>query len=139
MKQQKNRSPLSKLLRYCKRHLAGLIAVLVLSIAGVFLTVFAATFLKELTDYIESASRQASGSVTMADVIDMNVILRLGLTLSGMYLGSALCSYLQAYLMAGINQSVARRLRTDISAKWAIRSPASPTTSIPSPSPWQAR
>ena len=117
MKQQKNRSPLSKLLIYCKRHLAGLIAVLILSIAGVFLTVFAATFLKELTDYIESASRQASGSLTMADVIDMNVILRLGLTLTGMYLGSAFCSYLQAYLMAGINQSVARRLRTDISAK----------------------
>ena len=60
MKQHKNTSPLSKLLRYCKRHLAGFVAVLVLSIAGVFLTVFAATFLKELTDYIESACREAS-------------------------------------------------------------------------------
>ncbi len=116
----KRTSALSKLLRYCRRHFAALAAVIVLSIAGVFLTVYATTYLSELTDYIDSASRLAAEGHTMSEVLDMKHVVRLCGTLLGMYLGSAACSYVQAFLMAGVNQKIALRLRSDISAKVSL-------------------
>ena len=111
------KSALSKLMRYCKRHFFALAVVLILSIVSVFLTVYATTYLSELTDYIDEASRLAAEGHTMAEVLDMNNVVRLCVILLGMYVGSAACSYVQAFLMAGVNQKIALRLRSDISAK----------------------
>ena len=113
----KKRSALTKLFRYCKRHCFALACVIVLSVAGVFLTVYATTFLKELTDYISAASREAENGHTMSEVIDMGNVARLCGWLLGMYAGSAVCTYVQAFLMAGINQKIALRLRADIANK----------------------
>ena len=113
----KRSSALGKLMRYCRRHFFALACVLLLAVGGVFLTVYATSFLRELTDYIEHASRTAGNAVAMADVIDLSNVMRLGLTLVGMYIGSALCSFLQAFFMAGVNQKIALRLRGDIAEK----------------------
>ena len=113
----KKRSAFAKLLRYCRRHYFALAIVLVLSVAGVFLTVYATTYLSELTDYINDAAMQAQSGHPMSEAVDMGVIARLGFTLLGMYLGAAVCTYVQAFLMTGINQKIALRLRSDIAAK----------------------
>lgn len=113
----KKTSAFGKLMRYCRRHFFALACVLVLAVGGVFLTVYATTFLKELTDYIENASGEAGGILAMSEVIDMGNVMRLCLTLAGMYIGSALCTFFQSYLMAGVNQKIARLLRSDIAAK----------------------
>ena len=113
----KKRSAFAKLLRYCRRHYFALAIVLVLSVAGVFLTVYATTYLSELTDYINDAAMQAQSGRPMSEAVDMGVIARLGFTLLGMYLGAAVCTYVQAFLMTGINQKIALRLRSDIAAK----------------------
>lgn len=110
--------PFLKLLCYGKRHLFALTCVLALAVGGVFLTVYATTFLKELTDYVENASRTAGGVLSMAEIIDMGKVFRLCFTLATMYAGSALCTFLQAFLMAGVNQKIARRLRSDIVSKF---------------------
>ena len=114
------KNSLLKLARYCKRHLFALIVVLLLSVAGVFLTVYATTFLSELTDYIDEASRLAASGRTMAEVLDMGNVVRLCVILLCMYVGSAVCTYFQAFLMAGVNQKIALRLRSDISAKVSL-------------------
>ena len=114
------KNSLIKLARYCKRHLFALIVVLLLSVAGVFLTVYATTFLSELTDYIDEASRLAASGRTMAEVLDMGNVVRLCVILLCMYVGSAVCTYFQAFLMAGVNQKIALRLRSDISAKVSL-------------------
>ena len=113
----KKRSALGKLLRYCKRHLFALACVLILSIAGVFLTVYATTYLQQLTDYINEAAMKAQDGHPMSEVVDMAVIAQLGFTLLGMYLGAAVCTYVQAFLMTEIDQKIALRLRSDIAAK----------------------
>ena len=113
----KKTSAFGKLMRYCRRHFFALACVLALAVGGVFLTVYATTFLKELTDYIENASAASGGALSMSEVIDMGNVFRLCLTLAGMYIGSALCTFFQSYLMAGVNQKIARRLRSDIAAK----------------------
>ena len=114
------KNSLLKLARYCKRHLFALIVVLLLSVAGVFLTVYATTFLSELTDYIDEASRLAASGRTMAEVLDLHNVVRLCVILLCMYVGSAVCTYFQAFLMAGVNQKIALRLRSDISAKVSL-------------------
>lgn len=116
----KKRSAFTKLFRYCKRHYFALACVIVLSVAGVFLTVYATTFLSELTDYISAAAREAENGHTMSEVIDMGNVARLCGWLLSMYAGSAVCTYVQAYLMAGINQKIALRLRTDIADKISL-------------------
>ena len=113
----KRSSALGKLMRYCRRYFFSFACVLLLAVGGVFLTVYATTFLRELTDYIENASRAAGGVLAMAEVIDLSNVMRLGLTLASMYIGSALCSFLQSFFMAGINQKIALRLRGDIAEK----------------------
>ena len=116
----KKRSAFTKLFRYCKRHYFALACVIVFSVAGVFLTVYATTFLSELTDYISAAAREAENGHTMSEVIDMGNVARLCGWLLSMYAGSAVCTYVQAYLMAGINQKIALRLRTDIADKISL-------------------
>lgn len=116
----RKRSALTKLLRYCKRHYFALACVILFSIVGVFLTVYATTFLKELADYISAAAREAQKGHTMSEVIDMGNVARLCGWLLGMYAGSAVCTYVQAFLMAGINQRIALRLRTDIANKISL-------------------
>lgn len=114
----KSGSSFIKLLCYGKRHIFALVGVLLLAVSGVFLTVYAATFLKELTDYVEQASREAGDVLSMAEVMDMGNVFRLCFTLAAMYIGSALCTFLQAFVMAGVNQKIARRLRSDIVSKF---------------------
>ncbi len=49
--------------------------------------------------------------------IDMNGILSVAMLLVGIYLASALCNFVQHFIMQTVTQRTARRLRTDIDTK----------------------
>ena len=78
-------------------------------LAGVVLSIYSPQILKQLTDAIADNAGTRS--------IDMDLILRLGLTLGGFYVGTALLNYLSAFLLTGVTQRYANSLRKSIAEK----------------------
>lgn len=97
-----------KLLLYCQKHLAGLIAGILCAVAGTILTLLGPDKLGDLTNEIKN------GILTG---IDMNAITRIGITLICFYAASWLLSVAQNWIMATVTQRVSKRMRSDISGK----------------------
>ena len=89
-----------KIIRYCKRYLAVIVVALICAVAG--------TKLSDLTKVITEG---------IATGIDMERVKSIGLTLVAFYVGSAILSFGQQFIMATVTQNVTKQLRSDISGK----------------------
>ena len=97
-----------KIIRYCKRYLAVIVVALICAVAGTILTILGPDKLSDLTKVITEG---------IATGIDMERVKSIGLTLVAFYVGSAILSFGQQFIMATVTQNVTKRLRSDISGK----------------------
>lgn len=97
-----------KIIRYCKRYLAVIIVALICAVAGTILTILGPDKLSDLTKVITE---------DIATGIDMERVKSIGLTLVAFYVGSAILSFGQQFIMATVTQNVTKQLRSDISGK----------------------
>lgn len=97
-----------KIIRYCKRYLAVIVVALICAVAGTILTILGPDKLSDLTKVITEG---------IATGIDMEGIKSIGLTLVAFYVGSAILSFGQQFIMATVTQNVTKQLRSDISGK----------------------
>ena len=97
-----------KIIRYCKRYLAVIVVALICAVAGTILTILGPDKLSDLTKVITEG---------IATGIDMERVKSIGLTLVAFYVGSAVLSFGQQFIMATVTQNVTKQLRSDISVK----------------------
>ena len=97
-----------KIIRYCKRYLAVIVVALICAVAGTILTILGPDKLSDLTKVITEG---------IATGIDMERVESIGLTLVAFYVGSAILSFGQQFIMATVTQNVTKQLRSDISVK----------------------
>ena len=97
-----------KIIRYCKRYLAVIVVALICAVAGTILTILGPDKLSDLTKVITEG---------IATGIDMERVKSIGLTLVAFYVGSAILSFGQQFIMATVTQNVTKQLRSDISVK----------------------
>ena len=97
-----------KIIRYCKRYLAVIVVALICAVAGTMLTILGPDKLSDLTKVITEG---------IATGIDMERVKSIGLTLVAFYVGSAILSFGQQFIMATVTQNVTKQLRSDISGK----------------------
>lgn len=107
-----------RLVRYLKPHQVALWAVL---IAAILSTVFAIVSPKILgkatTKLFEGLMMKLQGVPGAA--IDFGYIFNIIVLLAGLYIVSALFSYMQQYIMAGVTQKTVYKLRDDVNVKLA--------------------
>lgn len=99
-----------KLFVYCKQYLPTIIISLVLAVAGAITTIIGPDKISDLMNII-------SDNITNVAGIDMTNFLKITIMLICLYAGGAIANYLQQFLMAGVTQKTAKRLRTDINKK----------------------
>ena len=97
-----------KIIRYCKRYMAVIVVALICAVAGTILTILGPDKLSDLTKVITEG---------IATGIDMERVKSIGLTLVAFYVGSAILSFGQQFIMATVTQNVTKQLRSDISVK----------------------
>lgn len=97
-----------KIIRYCKSYLAVIVVALICAVAGTILTILGPDKLSDLTKVITEG---------IATGIDMERVKSIGLTLVAFYVGSAILSFGQQFIMATVTQNVTKQLRSDISVK----------------------
>lgn len=97
-----------KIIRYCKRYLAVIVVALICAVAGTILTILGPDKLSDLTKVMTEG---------IATGIDMERVKSIGLTLVAFYVGSAILSFGQQFIMATVTQNVTKQLRSDISVK----------------------
>lgn len=97
-----------KIIRYCKRYLAVIVVALICAVAGTILTILGPDKLSDLTKVITEG---------IATGIDMERVKSIGLTLVVFYVGSAILSFGQQFIMVTVTQNVTKQLRSDISGK----------------------
>ena len=99
---------MASLLQYCRKDMAVIGIALVFAAGGAILTIIGPRQISKITDLITAGLRSG---------IDLAAIARVGFLLILLYACSALLTFLQHYLMAGFNQRLARRMRSDITEK----------------------
>ena len=97
-----------KIIHYCKSYLAVIVVALICAVAGTILTILGPDKLSDLTKVITEG---------IATGIDMERVKSIGLTLVAFYVGSAILSFGQQFIMATVTQNVTKQLRSDISVK----------------------
>ena len=99
----------SKLIAYCKNHMAMIVIAMVFVVGGTILTLIGPDKLSEITNLISEGLLLGS--------IDLSAIATIGISLAIMYGVSAILSYIQSRMMASSTQKISKQLRTDISKK----------------------
>ena len=103
-----------KLLKYMDRYLPMIILSLVCAVAGTAFSILGPKILGQATTKLfEGLMAMIAGTGS----IDFDALARILLFLGGLYLFSALLSYVQGWIMAGIATKVSYTMRTDISQK----------------------
>ncbi|MCD7830664.1 MAG: ABC transporter ATP-binding protein/permease [Firmicutes bacterium] len=96
------------LIKYIRSQTGIVIFALVLAAVGAVLTIIGPSQISRLTDYIYDG---------LTTSIDMDGIASVALLLMGIYLASAVFSFLQHFIMQTVTQRTSKRLRGDISTK----------------------
>ena len=105
---------MGKLLKYMNRYLPMMILSLVCAVAGTAFSILGPKILGQATTKLfEGLMAMIAGTGS----IDFDALARILLFLGGLYLFSALLSYVQGWIMAGIATKVSYTMRTDISQK----------------------
>ena len=105
---------MKKLLGYMKRFLPGIVLVLLCAAASTVFSLFGPKVLGQATTKLfEGLIAMLTGTGS----IDFNAIGQILLMLGGLYLLSALLSYVQGWVMSGVATKLSYSMRTDISRK----------------------
>ena len=110
---------LGDLVRYVKPWYAAILVAAAAACGGAYLTIIGPDRLTEITNKIMEglkASFIPKGMPGHGD-IDLKAITSIGITLIAFYLGSAILSYAQGFIMATVTQRASKKLRQDISTK----------------------
>ena len=99
---------LKELLEYSKNLKIPTIIALCLAVAGAVLTIIGPSQLSRITDLITEG---------LTGTIDLAAIGSVGVLLIGMYLASALFTYLEHFIMATITLSLSKKMRKDLCRK----------------------
>ncbi|KFJ05572.1 putative ABC transporter ATP-binding protein [Bifidobacterium tsurumiense] len=108
---------MGKLVAYCKRYAPAMIVALILGALSTVFQVVGPDQLKNMTNEITKGLPAMVQGKPVLGSIDLDAVTRIGLILVALYVGYALFSYVQSWIMATITQRVAQRLRDDISKK----------------------
>lgn len=102
------KNALIKLASYCKKQMGVIVFALVIAVIGAVLTILGPDQISKITDYMYDG---------ITGKIDMEEIAKVGIFLLTIYLISALCSFLQNFIMATVTQIISKRLRGEIDRK----------------------
>lgn len=102
------KNALIKLASYCKKQMGVIVFALVIAVIGAVLTILGPDHISKITDYMYDG---------ITGKIDMEGIAKVGIFLLTIYLISALCSFLQNFIMATVTQIISKRLRGEIDRK----------------------
>ena len=97
-----------EMLAYIKPQLPVFFIALLFALIGSLLTVVGPRQISRITDLIREG---------LETRIDLDAVAKVGILLTVIYVGSALTTYLQSYLLAGFNQRLSKRMRREISSK----------------------
>ncbi len=104
----------SKLLDYLKPYKVKLIIVIIFAIGSTVFSIVGPKILgKATTKIFEGLISKVSGG----EGIDFSYIKNIVMTLIGLYILSALFSYIQGFIVTGVSQKVSYKLRKEISKK----------------------
>lgn len=99
-----------KLLLFCKPYYPSIIIALILAVVSAITTIIGPDKISDLMNIITSGIASVAG-------VDMTEFMRIAVILVCLYAGGAVANYLQQFLMAGVTQKTAKKLRTDIDIK----------------------
>ena len=99
---------ITTLLGYCRKERWSLAAAILLAIASAILLIIGPSKIQEITDYIFAG---------LSSSIDLAAITQVGVILLIIFLISAICDFIQHYMMATIAQKISWRMRRDIDQK----------------------
>ena len=105
---------MKKLLAYMRRYLPSIVIALLCAVGGTVFSIFGPKILGQATTKLFEG---VIAMLTGTGGIDFGAIGQILLFLAGLYLLSALLSYVQGWVMAGIATRVSYAMRTDISRK----------------------
>ena len=97
-----------EMLTYIRPQLPVFFVAILFALIGSLLTVVGPRQISRITDLIREG---------LESRIDLNAVAKVGILLAVIYVGSALSTYLQSYLLAGFNQRLSKRMRREISEK----------------------
>ena len=108
---------MGKLVRFCRKYIPAIIIGLVLGAAGTICQIIGPNELKNITNEISAGLPAIVNGKPVLRAIDLGAVSRIAWTLLALYIGYALLSYVQSWLMATVTQRAAQDLREAISAK----------------------
>lgn len=104
-----------KLIQYLGAYRVAILITMIVAVASTVFAIIGPKILgKATTKLFEGVMAQITGSGTGIDFTYIRNILLLTL---GLYLGSALLSYIQGWVMAGVSMKITYRFRADIASK----------------------
>ncbi|MBT1181364.1 ABC transporter ATP-binding protein [Bifidobacterium sp. CP2] len=108
---------MGKLVRFCRRYIPVIVIALVLGAAGTIFQIIGPDQLKDMTNEIVKGLPAMVHGRPVMGAVDFDAVTRIGLTLAALYVGYAVLSYVQSWLMANVTQRTAQQLREAISEK----------------------
>ena len=108
---------MGKLVRFCRKYVPAIIVALVLGAAGTICQIIGPDKLKDMTNEITKGLPAIVHGKPVLNSIDMGAVARIGWLLVVLYVGYALLSYIQSWMMATVTQRTAQGLRESISKK----------------------
>ena len=108
---------MGKLVRFCRKYVPAIIVALVLGAAGTICQIIGPDKLKDMTNEITKGLPAVVHGKPVHNSIDMGAVARIGWLLVVLYVGYALLSYIQSWMMATVTQRAAQELRESISKK----------------------
>ena len=108
---------MGKLVRFCRKYVPAIIVALVLGAVGTICQIIGPDKLKDMTNEITKGLPAVVYGKPVLNSIDMGAVARIGWLLVVLYVGYALLSYIQSWMMATVTQRTAQELRESISKK----------------------
>ncbi|MBT1173138.1 ABC transporter ATP-binding protein [Bifidobacterium sp. MA2] len=108
---------MGKLVRFCRSYIPVIVIALVLGAAGTICQIVGPDKLKDMTNEIVKGLPAMVHGRPVMGAVDFDAVSRIGFTLVALYVGYAILSYVQSWLMANVTQRTAQQLREAISVK----------------------
>ncbi|TLG75360.1 ABC transporter ATP-binding protein [Culicoidibacter larvae] len=115
-KAQDFKGTLGKLIRYVKPHTFSLVVVFIFAILSTTFSIWSPKILGEATTMVFDGYIKMMMKVPGAG-IDFTGIAQILIFVAMLYIGSALFSFVQQFVMAGISQKIVLQMRGDVNAK----------------------
>lgn len=104
-----------KLLKYCKKYIPVLVITLILSALATAIQFISPDVIKNMTAEIQKGL--PSIFTDIPGTIDLNAVTRIGMTLVILYIASAVVSFSEDFIKAGMTAKISKNMRTSIAEK----------------------